>query len=82
MRPTVTLPPSSKDVIGATASSHSRPTTTSHTLACSWGSTADRMVIVGASGIDDGEIVKVANSYRLMLYWYFSTCLITFLGYA
>lgn len=34
-----TVPPSSEDTIGAAASSHSRPTTTSHTLARSRGST-------------------------------------------
>ena len=34
-----TVPPSSEDTIGAAASSHSRPTTTSHTLARSRGNT-------------------------------------------
>ena len=34
-----TVPPSSEDTIGVAASSHSRPTTTSHTLARSRGST-------------------------------------------
>ena len=115
-----TLPPSSEDTIGAAASSHSHPMTTSHTLTCSQGSTisaahhqmrktvvaitltihpsvvgqphgrtilgpkknilsikrddlapaashtktnytADCMVIVSVSSVDDGEIFKVAN---------------------